>query len=225
MLRFPSSPGFGARELLPNPAQDEAQAWLARASTWPLGRLALWGGPGSGKSHLAHVWAQSVGGAVLSAPPEEWPGAPIALDSIDHIPSEPALLHLVNSAAEARQPLLLVSRIPPGRLPVRLPDLASRLRATTAVAIGLADDSFLLLLLGHLLADRQLVVPQSLPPWLLTRLPRNPAALRDAVAMLDAAGLQMGRPITRALAADILGLHEHSTPSEPDDSPDDLAPG
>lgn len=225
MLRFPSRSGFGAQELLPNLAQDEAQAWLARASNWPLGQLALWGAPGSGKSHLAHAWAASVGGAVVSSAPDGWPAAPIAIDDIDAIPSEPALLHLLNAAAEARQPVLLVSRMAPGRLPVRLPDLASRLRATTAVSIGAADDAFLVLLLGHLLANRQLMVPVGLTSWMLTRLPRNPAALRDAVGTLDAASLQMGRPITRALATDILGLHERSAASAEEPSPSGRSPG
>ncbi len=208
VLRFPRRPGFAARDLLPNAAQSEAQAWLQREAAWPLGRLALWGAAGSGKSHLAHAWAERLGGRVLAAPDTAWPGTPLALDSIDTVPDEPALLHLLNAAAEAGQPLLLVSRTAPGRLPVRLPDLASRLRATSTVQIGVADEAFLALLLGHLLAERQLRLPMALQSWLLTRLPRAPAALRDAVARLDAAALQFGRPITRALASAVLGLQD-----------------
>lgn len=216
VLRFPNVAGYAAHELLPNAAQDEAQTWLARAGSWPLGRLAIWGAEESGKTHLAHVWAESVGGVVLPAPSESWPGRPIALDSIDSVPDEPALLYLLNAAAEARQPMLLLSRLPPGRLPVRLPDLASRLRATNAVQIGAADDAFLALLLARSLAERQLRLPAGLQSWLLTRLPRTPAALRDAVARLDAAGLQAGRTITRPLAAEVLGLQQHGEASVDD---------
>ena len=46
---------------------------------------------------------------------------------------EATLLHLLNATAEARLPVLLAARTPPARWPVRLPDLASRLRAITAV--------------------------------------------------------------------------------------------
>jgi chromosomal replication initiation ATPase DnaA len=211
VLRFPLVPAVGVPDLLPNTAQDDARAWLDAAQPWPLGRLALWGKAGSGKSHLAQVWANRVGGAVVStAPTDGWPRHPVAIDAIDTVPDEPALLFLLNAAAEAKQPVLLVSRIAPGRLPVRLPDLASRLRATTAVRIGPADDSFLAMLLARFLADRQLRLPGALQAWLLMRLPRTPAAVRDAVDRLDAAALSSGRPITRPMAAEVLGLYDNS---------------
>ena len=187
---------------------------------WPLGRLALWGKAGSGKSHLAEAWAERVGGVVLpAAMADGWPRRPVALDAIDVVPDEPALLYLLNAAAEARQPVLLVSRTAPGRLPVRLPDLASRLRATTAVEIGTADDSFLVLLLARLLADRQLRLPPALQAWLLTRLPRTPAAIRDAVVQLDAAAFAQGRPITRPMAAQVLNLYDVCVDIAPDALP------
>ena len=211
VLRFPQQ-AFAPAELLPNAGQDEARAWLARPpQDWPLGRLALWGPPGSGKTHLAQAWAERVGGAMLaSAPGEGWPGQPVAIDSIEDLPDEPALLYLLNAAVQARQPVLLVSRTAPGRLPVRLPDLASRLRATTAVQIGRADDAFLAMLLARLLAERQMHLPGPLQSWLLARLPRTPAALRDAVGRLDAAAAAGGRTITRPVAAAALGLCDTS---------------
>ncbi|MBN8901198.1 MAG: chromosomal replication initiator DnaA, partial [Rhodospirillales bacterium] len=83
---------------------------------------------------------------------------------------------------------------------IQLPDLASRLRAVTAIEIMPPEDSLLRALLARLLADRQLAVPAALQEWLLLRLPRTPAALREAVARLDGAG---GR-IDRTLAADVV---------------------
>ncbi len=219
-LDFPRMPGFGATDLLPNAAQDEALAWLDPAVVWPLGRLALWGKPGSGKSHLAHVWAERRGGLVLpQAPSEGWPHRPVAIDAIDTVPNEPALLFLLNAAAEASQPVLLVSRTAPGRLPVRLPDLASRLRATTAVQIGAASDDFLAMLLASLLAHRQLRLPAALQTWLLTRLPRTPAAIRDAVTRLEHASLTTKRPITRNMAAEVLGIYDNSAEGASGTSP------
>ena len=220
VLRFPRTPGFAAHELLPNAAQDEARAWLDRPADWPMRRLVLWGAPGSGKTHLAHAWAEASGATVLTAAADEsWPQRPVLLDCIDTVPDEPALLHLLNAAAETRQPLLLTCRTAPGRLPVRLPDLASRLRATTAVQIGPANDAFLQMLLARLLSERQLRVPAALQSWLLTRLPRTPAAVRDAVIRLDAGALEAGRTITRPLAAKLLGLCDNAAYGAPSASP------
>ena len=207
VLRFPRDARFRAADLLPNAAQDEARAWLGRTAKWPSGRLVVWGAPGSGKSHLLHAWAERAGAAVSPLPPEDgWPGAPLAVDGIDRVTEERGLLHLLNRAAEAGQPVLMTANAPPGRLSLRLPDLSSRLRATTAVEIGPAPDAFLRVLLVRLLAERQLLLPPALQAWLLTRLPRSPAALRDAVVRLDAAGLERGRSITRPLAAEVLGF-------------------
>ena len=210
---FRPQPVPPSTELLPNAAQEEAQCWLGRTTAWPLRRLALWGAAGVGKSHLLPAWAEGVGGTVLRGPPEAgWPRGPLALDGLDAVRDELSLLYLLNAASEARQPLLLASSRAPGRLPIRLPDLASRLRATTAVQIGPPPEAFLRLLLQRLVAERQMVVPAALQAWLLCRLPRTPDALRDAVESLDAAGLQSGRAITRPLAARVLGLRDNSVP-------------
>ena len=64
-----------------------------------------------------------------------------------------------------------------------------------------AEDDLLQALLARLLSDRQLLLPESLQVWMLTRLPRHPAALREAVARLDRQTLAEGRRVTRAGAA------------------------
>jgi chromosomal replication initiation ATPase DnaA len=85
-----------------------------------------------------------------------------------------------------------------------LPDLSSRLRAIAPVEIGPPGDDLLAALLMRLIADRQLAVSQVVQDWLLLRLPRSPAALREAVARLDRESLVSGHAITRALAGRVL---------------------
>jgi chromosomal replication initiation ATPase DnaA len=127
------------------------------------------------------------------------PAAGAALDDADLAP-EPALLHLINRHAEAGAPLLLAARRPPARWGAALPDLASRLRATAAAGISPPGDALLAALLAKLLADRQLRMAPDLQAWLLRRLPREAAALAEAVARLDRAALAAGGAVTRALA-------------------------
>jgi chromosomal replication initiation ATPase DnaA len=206
-LPFAHRPDYAAADLLAAPSNAEALAWLDRTAAWPAGRLALWGAAGCGKTHLLHLWARARRAVLLGA--ADLPGfalppaRPIALDQADAA-DEAALLHLLNSAAEAGWPVLLAARPPPARWPTRLADLASRLRATTAVQIAPAEDALLRPLLARLLSERQFAVPEPVQAWLLARLPRNPAALVDAAARLDRAGLAAGRAITRALAAEAL---------------------
>jgi chromosomal replication initiation ATPase DnaA len=99
---------------------------------------------------------------------------------------------------------------------VALPDLGSRLRAITAVEITPAGERLLRLLLARLLSDRQLLLPESLQDWLLRRLPRTPAALREAVARIDRAALIGGCRVTRAFTAAVLADLPGSAPDDED---------
>jgi chromosomal replication initiation ATPase DnaA len=203
-IPFPHTPRFTEGGFLPGAGNQLALDFLANTESWPQGRLALWGVRGSGKTHLLHIWARNHGagmieGARLRRP--VWPEGPIGVDDIDRVRSPSALLHLMNAAAEAGHKLLLTSRAAPGRLPVRLPDLASRLRATTAVEIDAADDAFLATLLEAQLGERQLRVDPAVRAWILTRIPRTPGAIQDAVDRLDRANLAAKSAVTRPLAA------------------------
>ena len=212
LLPFPHAPGYDSRDFLPADSNQEALAWLE--TDWPDRRMALWGPGGCGKSHLLHIWAERIGAKRLTGPiltdqtlldldrmPES--GA-LALDDADTVTSEPLLLHVLNTARDRDLSVLLSGRTAPARWPVRLPDLSSRLRAITAVEIRPPSDDLLAALLMRLLSDRQLSVTQPVQDWLLTRLPRSPATLRQAVVRLDRASLAFGKAITRSLAAKVL---------------------
>jgi chromosomal replication initiation ATPase DnaA len=206
-LPFPDLPHYAAEDFVTAASNELAQEFLAKPTSWTNGRLVLWGEPGCGKSHLACVWAGDHGvrpihGPTLRGLPDRQPG-PVAIDDADMVPDEAALLHLINSAAEAGQPVLLTAQTPPSRTAYTLPDLASRLRASLAVQILPPDDNLLATLLGRLAADRQLTLDLPVRNFLLTRLPRTPGALREAVARLDKGSLGH-RKITRTLATDLL---------------------
>ncbi|GAB0118170.1 P-loop NTPase family protein [Acidisoma sp. 7E03] len=208
-LPFAHVPRFRVEDFIAAPSNEEARAWLGRTAGWPAGRLALYGEAGCGKTHLLQLWAERHGallldGATLRRLPEIGSAPTIAVDDADAVPEETALLHLVNLAAEMRRPLLLVGRAAPARWRVKLPDLASRLRAMTAVAVRPAEDPLLRALLARLLSERQLVLGESLQDWLLARLPRHPAAMREAAARLDRWALAAGGRVTRAMAAELV---------------------
>lgn len=208
-LPFAHVPRFRVEDFIAAPSNEEARAWLGRTAGWPSGRLALYGEAGCGKTHLLQLWAERNGALLLDGPllrrlPEIGSAPTITVDDADAVPEETALLHLVNLAAEMRRPLLLVGRAAPARWRVKLPDLASRLRAMTAVSVRPAEDPLLRALLARLLSERQLVLGETLQDWLLARLPRHPAALREAAARLDRRALAAGGRVTRAMAAELV---------------------
>jgi len=217
-LPFNETPSYKPEDFLAAPCNALARDWLARPEAWSNGRMVLWGQPGCGKSFLLYLWAQKNGAVIhqgghLHGLPAA-PRSAIAVDDADRVPEETALLHLLNAAAEAGQPVLLTAGAPPGRQAQGLPDLGSRLRASLAVEISPPDDALLEALLLRLAADRQLRLNQIMVNFLLQRLPRTPAVLREAVARLDRAALASGGRVTRLLAAQTLG--DLLTPDYPD---------
>lgn len=206
-LALPYVPALRAADFLPHAGARLALEMIGGGTPWPQGRLALWGGPGTGKTHLLHVWAGETGASLLAGPALQepfWPEGPVAIDDADQVASEQALLHVLNAAAECGHRVLLTLTRPPARSRIQLADLASRLRATMAIEIGPQDDDMRAALLAKLLSERQLVVPLAVQRYILTRLPRTAASVRDAVGRLDDAALAAQSAISRALAADCL---------------------
>ncbi len=213
-FNLPTREAFRREDFFPSAANAEALAAIDGWQNWPAGKMLLIGPAGSGKTHLAHLWAEGadanlIGGYELQAanlPVLAAVGA-VAVQDADQIAgnlaAETALFHLHNLlAGEGR--LLITAATPPRDWGLRLPDLQSRLQATAITHLHAPDDALLSAVLIKLFADRQITVPPNLIPYLVQRMDRSIAAARDLVAALDARALALGRPVTRALAADLL---------------------
>ena len=99
--------------------------------------------------------------------------------------------------------MLITAREAPTGFAIMLNDLISRLRALPVINLATPDDALLRAVIVKQFADRQLVVDESLIAYLLTRVERSFAAVRDAVERLDSEALRQKRPVTRALAGDL----------------------
>ncbi len=215
-LPFEHRPSLAGADFLVAPFNADAVAWIDRWPDWPGAALAVAGARAAGKSHLASVFAARTGArfvaasalaATLPADLAEGPG-PLILDDADAMMGddarERALFHLLNHLAPGRGRLLLTGAAPPARWPVRLRDLASRLRALPVAAIGAPDDAVMAALLVKLFADRQLRVAADVVPYMTARMERSFAAARDLVAALDARALAEGRAVSLALVRAVM---------------------
>ena len=207
--------GAGPEAFFVTPATAAAHAAVMGDLPWPGGKLALVGPEGSGKTHLLRLWAAREGAAILTGAdlpglPPPLPGAAIALDDADRLPpaAEEAFFHLHNHLGATAGRLLMTARRPPARWPVALPDLASRLQASSLVTLGDPDDRLLALLLARFMAERQILPAAGVIPYLVSRMERSAAAAGRIVAALDAAALAEGRGVTRALARAVLDKGE-----------------
>ena len=203
------------------PSNEVAVAWIDRWPDWPAPALALYGPPGSGKTHLCQVWRQASGAIEIDAAmlrrdePPAYLGdarACVVEDVAGCLEAEPEvarrLLHLYNMMAERGGYLLLSDREAPARWSCPLADLRSRLSGMQAVALGEPDEVLVEAVLVKLFIDRQLDVSVEAVRFLLPRIERSFAAARRMVAAIDRAALTAKRrqitvPLVRAALQEI----------------------
>lgn len=209
---LPHAESFSRDDFLDGPCNAAGLALIERWPDWPSRVMMLVGAEGSGKSHLAAIWAKEAGARVTSAhtltaatvPAELATGALVVEDVDPATMDERALFHLLNLAREHEAFVLMTARQPPSAFEVGLRDLRSRLRALPVVTLAQPDDGLFRALIVKLGADRQMQLDETVVSYLASRIERSFVAAREAVARLDAESLRLGRPITRALAADLL---------------------
>jgi len=209
---LPHAESLTRDNFLEGPANAAGLALVDSWPDWPNRIMLLVGPEGSGKSHLAAIWAEEAGARSTSAHALDAAAVPGALATgalvVEDLKSsdfdERALFHLINLAREDEAFVLITARLPPSAFEVELRDLRSRLRAVPVVSLLPPDDHLFRALIIKFCADRQLAVDETVVSYLTTRIERSYAAVRQAVELLDAEALRLGRPVTRALAADLL---------------------
>lgn len=209
---LPHAESLTRDNFLEGPANEAGLALVDSWPDWPNRVMLLVGSEGSGKSHLAAIWAEEAGARSISAhaltaaavPGALATGALVVEDLKSQDLDERALFHLLNLAREDAAFVLITAREPPTALQIELRDLRSRLRAVPTVSLLPPDDQLFRALIVKFCADRQLSVDETVVSYLATRIERSYAAVRQAVELLDTEALRLGRPVTRALAADLL---------------------
>jgi chromosomal replication initiation ATPase DnaA len=202
---------YAREDFIEGPSNAAALALIARWPQWPTRMVLMVGPEGSGKSHLASIWATEAGARLVAGSALDEMGVPSALTTgalvIENLAAgefnEQALFHLINLARQDMAYVLITARSAPTGWPVSLPDLASRLRELPVVTLAAPDDYLLRAVLLKLFADRQLEIDENLLGYLVTRIERSFAAANAVVEALDREALRQGRPITRALAGEL----------------------
>jgi chromosomal replication initiation ATPase DnaA len=209
-LDLPHLPQLDAGDFLESACNEAAVAAIEQWPDWPERLVALVGPKGSGKSHLARIWASRAGARILTGDdlrqlfPQDWPPVLVLEDADRAPPDEAAFFHLINRVRLEQGTLILTAERPPALWPIMTPDLASRLRLATVLTIDPPDDAFLRALLVKLFLDRQMALSASLIEYILPRMERSFEAAQKLVADIDRISLARGAKPNRALAAEIL---------------------
>lgn len=204
----------GRDDFLVAPSNAMAVAMIENWRNWSGAKMVLSGPIGAGKTHLTHVWAEAAQATIINTKDLRSDDVPtlaqtsVAVEDVPHISgnadAQTALFHLHNMVLAEGHTLLLTGTGTVVHWGLQLPDLVSRLQGALETSIDAPDDALLSAVLVKLLADRQLMPPPDVIPYLLKRMDRSFADANRIVAALDQQSLALKRPITRALAGQVL---------------------
>ncbi|TNF20537.1 MAG: chromosomal replication initiator DnaA [Rhodobacteraceae bacterium] len=203
-------PALRREDFYVSPSNAVAVSMIDGWRGWAGGKLVLKGPKGSGKTHLAHVWAEQSGARIV--PAADLPGvsvaelaqAPLCIedaeDAAGNADAEAHMFHLHNLVLSEGHALLVTATQEPALWKLDLPDLKSRMEGTQVIAMTPPDDELLGAVLGKLFADRQLSPNPDVVPYLVRHAPRSFAAAQAIVARLDDMALGTGKPMSREMA-------------------------
>ena len=208
---FDHRPSLSGDDFLVAPSNNEAVAWLDKWPDWRAPFLIIFGPPGCGKTHLAHVFMAKSGALQLTPAMISDAGLPSLLSSSENFVmdgdsafDQESLFHIYNDLASRSGHMLITATVPPNDWDIELADLASRLKAAPAVGIGMPEDDLIQAVLVKLFSDRQVRVESGVIDYVMKRMERSLDAARQFVELADKAALVEKKGITLPLARQVL---------------------
>lgn len=176
-------------------------------ANWISHRMLLMGEAGSGKSHLARIWADNNSACYLNEKEPFAVNCNVVIDNMQDIKDEEFLFHLINHCYENGYKLLMLARSYPN---FSLNDLQSRINATPYFTIETPDDNMLKIVLYKQFVDRQIMVDMALLNYVLLRITRSFQGVHQFVRDLDLYSLRIKKSITIHLVRKFLEEYEYS---------------
>jgi chromosomal replication initiation ATPase DnaA len=180
-----------------NESNNYAFEWLAK---WPDhingNFVCLVGEKGSGKTHLANVWAKRLNASVMSATSDIFAmwyeiSSPdsdqmyFVLEDIDRIDDELLLFYIYNTILEKNAHLLMTTRTHPLRLGLSLQDLKSRMATVNFVSIERPSDEVVVKIMSSSLMRRGINIPEDCSEYIVKRIERSYESINYWVDKID----------------------------------------
>ncbi len=211
-LQFSPNTYLGEDDFLVTSCNDTAYNIIKMWPYWPHFAINIYGPKSSGKTHLAHIWAERVQKSLprpIDIPFIEAPH--INMKNVNKLAHENKYLVIENMTAEINEEaffhlynffnipehfILFTSELPLTKLPIKLPDLHSRLKAIPGIEILQPDDIMLTALIAKLFNDRQIIISQDILDYILNHTERSFDFVRRLVAEIDDISWTYGRAVT-----------------------------
>ena len=177
--------------------------------------LILYGPPGSGKTHLAHIYQEITDAKFIKKfnninLNEAKSGKSFIFDDFDKIESlnENLFLHFFNEILLNFGSLLIITSKPPNEINFNLSDLESRFRSCISTKIELPDDEFLFSILVKELSDKKIFLSDKQCLYIIKRIKRNYKSISLFAENLDIMSLEQKKKVTLNQIKEVLNIIE-----------------
>ncbi|MEM9715413.1 MAG: chromosomal replication initiator DnaA [Pseudomonadota bacterium] len=206
---LPVATAFGRADYFVSEANALAVAQIGDIENWVNGRLILSGPSGAGKTHLLSIWASDRNAECLGPDDiADWqPKAfarPVAIDGLRPGMAQDALVLMLNQLKASGQPVLMTADARVSDVGLTLPDLTSRLTASSHAALSAVDDVLLQAVFLKQASDRQLAMGPDIIDYALARSERSLETVKNLIAKIDHLSLQQKKPVTKRLVGEAL---------------------
>jgi len=178
-------------------ANAELMAFLQSFATHPQSFVYLWGGPGSGKTHLLQALCHAHAEAIYLPLQQLSVHDASCLDGLEHYDFlvfddieaiaghrdwEEKLFFMFNQQQARGGSLCMAASMSPQRLPMQLADLKSRLQLALVYELKALNEEETLLLLQRRALQRGMELKPEVASYLMSRSGRS---MQDLLALLD----------------------------------------
>lgn len=198
-ISFDHPADYSRHSFIVSRSNEEALKWVESWPNWNSHCVIIYGPESCGKTHLAKIW-QDISAAEFCHPAGARSailrGQNLIIENIESNLDEEWLFHLYNQAKNDGKFILLTANAHPAKLPIKLPDLRSRLLSCPSIAINQPDDDLLRPVLQKLFTDRQIRAGDDVMKYILLRMERSFKSAENLVQKIDNLALQEKRNIT-----------------------------
>jgi chromosomal replication initiation ATPase DnaA len=206
IFSFPKIETLDWSDFIESDENRRAILYLTKWPDWDSNGIIIHGESGTGKTHLAALWAQTANAAYILG--ESFNHNPrnlfdaecnFVIDNFDdslNLRNYNWIFHFFNIAKEKNRFFLILSRSYPSLWSIGLEDLKSRLLALPAVNIDFPKDRLLLKISQKIAKDLGVYVSDDVLTYILNIVDRNVSTMDNVLRILDKLSIQRKKPLS-----------------------------
>ncbi|MDR0677237.1 MAG: hypothetical protein LBF57_00985 [Holosporaceae bacterium] len=214
IFEFPQIDRLDWSDFVVSEENRKAVRYLIEWPNWESNGIIIYGESGTGKTHLAALWAQTANAVYilkesLNYDPRDLFNAEcnFVLDNFDYyLKNQNWLFHFLNIIKEKKRYFLILSRNSPMSMDVDLKDLKSRIFSSVCVNIKSPGDDLLLKISRKIAKDLQISVSDNMLEYILALVDRKVTCISNVLKMLDKLSLRLKVPLSISFAKKYLQL-------------------